>query len=229
MKNLLLAAALVAGGAILAGGFQRIRGQEATPSGRVPIGAVAAQAVGRVVLTPDGGADIFGYYTFVEGIPGLFKDAPSAAGAHLTYRAEPTAAAFLDNGRVLHLIATPANGQFTRIGVYYHPEPTNDLERPASFAEGTHVASYRTHGTRANVTSNAYQLSATLELEWAVDFPHAGRTFNLRNAAESLTLQTFGPGASLDGLIEQAARDGRVTVEYGGTAYAAGAYPAAGQ
>jgi hypothetical protein len=228
MKTSLLAVTLAAGGVLLTGAFQRIGGQQPAVS-RVPLGAVAAQAAGRLIVTSDGNTDIFGYFSFVEGMPGLFKGSPAAPGAMLTYRAEPTSAQFLENGRVLHLIAAPVNGQFTRIGIYYHPDPARDLNRPDTFADGTHVASFRTHGTRANVTSNAYLLSATMELEWAIDFRHQDRAINFRSLVDSVTLQTFGPGASLDALLEQAGREGRVAIDYGGTAYAAGAYPLPGR
>ncbi len=229
MKNTLLAALVISGAVLCTGAYQYVAGQPAATSARVPIGAVAAQVAGRLIATSDSAVDIFGYLTFVDGMTDLFKSTPGAAGAHLAFRSEPTGAHFLDNGRVLHLIATPANGQFTRMGVYYQDDPARDLTKPETFAEGTQIASFRTHGTRANVTSTAYLLSATLELEWAIDFQHRGRTFNLRSMGDSVTLQSFGPGATLETLLEQAARDGNVSVDYGGTAYAAGAYPIAGQ
>ncbi|MEZ5354499.1 MAG: hypothetical protein R2762_17855 [Bryobacteraceae bacterium] len=229
LATLTAGAAIFAGAVLLTGSFQDVAGQQTSPTARVPIGAVAAQAAGRVHVGPDGTTDIFGYFTFVEGMPGLFKGAPAASGAHLTYRAEPTSAQFVENGRVLHLIAAPTNGQFSRIGVYYQADPQRDLDRGDSFSDGTHVASFRTHGTRANVTSNAYFLATTLELEWAIDFRHQDRTVNLRSLGDSATLQSFGPGAQLDALIDQVGREGRVTVDYGATAFAAGAYPLPGQ
>ena len=189
-------------------------------------GALAVQAIGRIVVGADGTADIFGYFTYVEGIEGsLFSGTPSESTAYLTFRSERTSVQVVPNGSIYHLLAQPLTGTFTPVHVYYQSNPSHDFNVPESLSQGETIATYRTRGLRATVVPpSTFTLAGAMELESAVRFTFGGRTYNVGRPGDGIFLTAAGPGLSIESLIEQLTSSGRVTIPFGGHATFSGSY-----
>lgn len=191
--------------------------------GRIPAGAVAAQLVGRARLNADFSINVYGYFTFMEGIQSpMFAGSPGENTALFTFSAQPTNAALLANGDMLSALENPVNGQYTTLTVYYNPSPSSrDIANPDDFTQGVVVAQFRSRGAAVNVLpSKTFQASGGLSFLSAGVVVLNGQTLTLDSLVSSLSLNLFGPAPSFDDLIAGLAANGSYSLPFAGTATA---------
>lgn len=130
---------------------------------RPPDGAIFSQAIGRVSFNADGSAELYGYFTLIEGVnQPLFEGAQSERNAHFTYRTDPSGLDYIHNGTIMHLFGRPRQGAAATVRVYYDPDPDQDLDKPETFGNGQVLATYEIRGTRATVIPASIWTASTL-------------------------------------------------------------------
>lgn len=130
-----------------------------------PSGALVNQSIGRVGFGPDGSAQLYGYFTFLEGfdLP-LFNGVTSERTAHFTYRSQPSGLDYITNGSLMHLFGVPRQSSPTTVGIYFDANPNQDFEKPETFSDGQLVATYETRGTRATIIPASTWSASTMML-----------------------------------------------------------------
>ena len=191
---------------------------------RIPSGTVAAQVLGRVRLNSDFSVNLYGYFTYMEGIQtSIFNGPPSENTATFTFSAEPTNAALFKNGDLVHALENPVNGQYTTLSVYYNPAPSSrDLANPDDFKQGSLVAQFRSRAGAVNVLpSKTFQASAGLSLlSTSVVFLN-GQALTIGSLVSTMSLNLFGPSPSFDDILAGLGTDGSYTIPFSGTGTAA--------
>ena len=206
----------------LAVGSQPIHAQS---SGPLPNGSIGAQVLGRVRIQPDFSIKLYGYFTYVAGVPGsIFTGAPSENTAMLTYSAEPTGAALIRNGDIVQGLENPANGQYTILSIYYNPNPSSrNILNPDDFTQGQLIAKFRSRAAVVNIAaSGSFQATSGLTMDTSSFFIINGQPMNFANLASGLSLSLFGPAPSFDSITAGLLNDGSASVSLSGTAYIAG-------
>jgi hypothetical protein len=186
--------------------------------------SIGAQVLGRVSIQPDFSVSLYGYFTFMSGVPGpIFSGDPSENTAMLTYWAEPTGATLLHNGDILQGLEKPVNGQYTILNVYYNPNPgPRNLLTPDDFKQGQLVAQFRSRAAVVNVASpGSFQATAGIVLDSSSDFTINGSTFNIANVTNGMSIALFGPAPSLTSIAQGLLTDGSFSIHLAGTAYIA--------
>lgn len=135
---------------------------------------------GRAVGLSSGAIEGFGYFTFVDGIPGpYFAGAPGEATAFFTFRTGPiNFPTIVNNGSVLF---APAQGP--TFNIYFNPAPKGDWNNPDSFSGGQLIATFkRAEGIfmcNGDLTLlNTCSLVISGKLASSADFNFNGATFN---------------------------------------------------
>jgi len=206
----------------LAVGPQRIQAQS---SGPVANGSIGAQVLGRVRLQPDFSVKLYGYFTYIAGVPGsIFTGVPSENTAMLTYSAEPTGATLIRNGDIVQGLENPANGQYTVLSIYYNPNPSSrNILSPDDFTQGQLIAKFRSRAAAVNIAaSGSFQATSGLSMETSSFFIINGQPMNFANIANGLSLSLFGPAPSFDTITAGLLNDGSASISLSGTAYIAG-------
>ena len=194
------------------------------PVARIPNGAVGAQVLGRVQVQPDFSMIMYGYFSYMEGLPGaIFAGDPSENTAMLTFSAVPTAATLIQNGNILHGLEKPVNGQSTSLYVYYNPSPTSrDILNPSDFTQGILIATFHSRAAAVNIfAAGNFQATGVLALDTAPAFVLNGQLLSLGSLVNALSLNLSGSAPTSDGLTQGLATDGNFSIPFAGTAYAA--------
>lgn len=160
---------------------------------RVPTGAIAVHFGGRTSVAADTTVNILGYFPTIDGIgSNLFAGEPEARNAFFTFRSVPLKPTVTPTTRFLSFIGlAPAQGEGF-YNVYFQSNPNRDFSRPDTFSEGQLVASFRARSASVNLMPHVSAVfNATLILDNSSDFNFRGRTFNLRNHVNTLTIQAL--------------------------------------
>ena len=112
----------------------------AKSAGRVPAGRVAWHFVSRIQFTATG-ADLFGYLTFIDGLPEPFFNGPAGEGtAFFTVR--------LTGGPAPTFVTPGGDVDVTLIGpgatfdVFFDPSPNQDWSDPDTFSDGQLIGTF---------------------------------------------------------------------------------------
>ena len=149
----------------------------ASGADRVPASHVAWQWVGRVLLNPaTGAAQVLGYFTFLEGIPGpMFSGAPGESTAFFTLRSEPFTLQNFPNGDVL----IGLNGTGT-VSLYLDTTPDQDFSNPSSFSDGKRRATFHRRPGQPVFVGPVALDTFSMNLLFSQPFFWQGQSFNIR-------------------------------------------------
>ena len=190
----------------------------------LPAGTIGAQVVGRILIQPDLTVKLYGYFTYMQGVPGpLFSGPPSENTAMLTFSADPTAATLISNGDIIQALENPVNGQFTNLTVYYNANPSSrSLANPDDFTQGQSVALFHSRAAAVNISaSGTFQATGALNSQTGSFFFINNQPVNIYNLVTGLTLNLFGPAPSLSTIAAGIAANGNFSIPLAGTAYVA--------
>jgi hypothetical protein len=185
-------------------------------------GAIGAQVLGRVRIQPDLSVKLYGYFTYLAGVPGsIFAGVPSENTAMLTYAADPTSATLIRNGDIVQGVESPVNSQYTVLSIYYNPNATSrNILNPDDFAQGQLIAKFRSRASVVNVSaSGTFQATSGITLDTANYFFIHNQPVNLGSIANALSLTLFGPAPSFDAIAAGLLSDGSFSIPLAGTGY----------
>jgi hypothetical protein len=191
------------------------------PAAKFPNGTLGAQTAGRMIFHPQGTTELYGYYTFLEGVDAaMFNGQASTRNAHFTFRTEHAGVEFVRNGVLAHMLVRPLNILGTATNVYYDPTPDQDFSRPESFTDGELIATYRARGSRATIGfGTGGSGSLTLVLESSKDVTIGGTAINLRNVVQQLYVNIVTPApASFEEFLSLRGNGG-FAIPFGGVGY----------
>jgi hypothetical protein len=123
---------------------------------------LAWYATGRFYRAGDGTLADYGYFLHLPfvGCP-LFQGARGETTAHFTFAARPFTDKPLSNGSLS--LSIDADGEFS---LYLQRAPAGDFGRPASFAEGECIATFRRTSLVVDTTLDAGTLDAGSTPQW---------------------------------------------------------------
>ena len=198
---------------------------QTTGTSPLTTGTIGAQVLGRVLIQSDLTVKLYGYFTYMEGVPGpIFSGVPSENTAMLTFSADPTAATLISNGDIIQGLENPLNSQFTNLNVYYNSSPTTrSLLSPGDFTQGQLIAQFQSHAAAVNVSaSGTFQATGALTIQTGSYFFINNQPANLFNMVTGLNLNLFGPAPSLATIAAGVVSNGNFSIPLAGTAYVAG-------
>jgi hypothetical protein len=196
-----------------------------TGSASLAVGTIGAQVLGRVLIQSDLSVKLYGYFTYMQGVPGpIFSGAPSESTAIMTFSADPTAATLVPNGDVTQGLENPVNGQFTNLNVYYNPNPSSrNLLNPDDFTQGQLVAQFHSRAAAVSITAPAtFQATGALTLQTANYFIINNQPISLFNLVSGLTLTLSGHAPPINAIAAGILANGSFSIPLSGTAYIAG-------
>jgi hypothetical protein len=178
--------------------------------------APAAKVTGRVLLGSDLTAELIGYYTQIEGLPGqLFAGEPSEKTAYFAFRTDRAPVQAVKEGDSIKLVPRASD---SLLNIYFHPLPNRDFSKPDTFAEAQLVATYRTTGGEATLSAEGrFSYSGKLALESSADFVIDGARYNFRDFGAGFVLSAGGSGPNFDEIARQAAQ-GSLSIPFTGSA-----------
>jgi hypothetical protein len=167
---------------------------------RIPAGTVAAHMIGRMVVSPDGVAELIGYFPFLEGIEGPFFNGAEATEktAFFTFRSSKFRVSVLRNDPIFHLRTAPAEGDAILLRTYYQSTPNQEFANPGSFSSGQLIGEFQSKGTVTTVvpfTSTA-NTGSFLRITSA-DFTFRDKSYNFDRLAETITVDLKGAPVDL--------------------------------
>ncbi len=188
----------------------------------IPHGAVASHLIGRFVINADGTAELYGYYPFIEGVPGpFFAGTPSEATAYLTFRTSLSTPQIVPNGNIYHIFLTPPASTPNTVNVYLNSNPAGDFTNPDTFSSGQLIATFQSHtGMITAIPNTMGSGMTTIELMSSSDFSFNGQTFNFSALGGGVTLVLTPTGMPLSGSLTSLP----VVVPFGATAQAIGSF-----
>jgi hypothetical protein len=198
------------------------RAQGPTPPG-IPPGAVASHLVGRFVINADGTDEMYGYYPFIEGVPGpFFAGDPSEATAYLTFRTSTSMPQIIPNGDIYHIFLTPPAGGANTVNVYLNSNPAGDFTNPDTFSSGQLIATFQSHTGMITAIPNTVGTGmTTASLISSSDFSFNGQTFNFNALGGGVTLVLTPTGMPISGSLTNLP----LVVPFGATGLAVGSFP----
>jgi hypothetical protein len=188
-------------------------------------GSIGAQVVGRILIQSDLSVKLYGYFTYMQGVPGpLFSGTPSENTAMLTFSADPTAASLISNGDIIQGLENPSNGQFTNLTVYYNASPSSrSLASPDDFTQGQAVAQFHSRAAAVSISaSGTFQATGALNPQTGSFFFINNQPVNIFNMVNGLTMNLFGPAPTLSTIMTGIMNNGNFSIPLAGTAYVAG-------
>ncbi|HEY3840503.1 MAG TPA: hypothetical protein VGL72_28220 [Bryobacteraceae bacterium] len=209
---------------IVLAGYLAIGSQSGYAQASLPSGTIGAQVVGRILIQADLTVKLYGYFTYMQGVPGpLFSGTPGENTAMLTFSADPTAATLISNGDIIQALENPVNGQFTNLTVYYNANPSaRSLANPDDFTQGQSVALFQSRAGAVNISaSGTFQATGALNTQTGSFFFINNQPVNIYNLVSGLTLNLFGPAPSLSTITAGLAANGNFSIPLAGTAYVA--------
>lgn len=165
-------------------------GAQTQGSGRIPPGVVALHFTGRGSVTAAGVATVYGVFPIIDGIgTGLFSGDPDIKNAHFSFRSSLLKPTIVPNRSLVSFLSlAPVEGD-AFYSVYFNANPSRDVNRPASFAEGDLIATFRARSASLNLMPHTGSFfTATLQIATSNDFNFRGRTYNLRNLVDMLKI-----------------------------------------
>ena len=189
--------------AFLLGGLARLTGQYDTPvTTTVPIGIIAGQAVGRVILDGNLETEVLMYFPAIEGIgTHLFDTNPSnetesVKNAFFTARSNKFKGTALVNSTVGMLLLAKNSDRIV-MNVYYNPYPDRDFSKPETFSDGQLVGVYPVSAGSTTLVGGANaSFVYSAQLESSSDFDFRGQIFNGRNLLPAFSVFLNGSAPS---------------------------------
>ena len=173
---------------IMSGGLIKLAGQYGAPAlPTAPIGIIAGQAVGRVILDKNLDTEVLMYFPAIDGIGTHLFDTSAAnptesvKNAFFTARSNKFKGTALVNSSVGVLLLAKDSDRIV-MNVYYNASPDRDFGNPESFSSGQLVGVYPVSAGSTTLVSGAnasFVYSASLES--SSDFEFRGQLFNGRN------------------------------------------------
>ena len=186
---------------------------------------LAWYVTGRFYRRADGELADYGYFLHLAGLEAdLFSGAAGETTAHFTFAAKPFKAGTIVNGALS--LATDPIGEFS---IYLQRTPAGNFDRPASFAEGECIATFRrttmvvgttvttTHGQTVEAIFGNNVFSARLIS--SIPFELGGKRHDLAHLLGAGVTQ-FGTAAAT--LITPPAAGYAAVVPFSGSAIALG-------
>ena len=150
--------------------------------GPLPAGRIFGHYVGRAFTDNSGNFVVYGYYAYLDGIPGpFFNGSPGEGTAFFTFRSSPLVfPAVLVNGSILW---APQEAGAT-LSIYFNASPHGDWNNPDSFSSGQLIATFvRSQGffiCNGNITlGNTCSDVVSDKLLFSADFTFKGQKSNL--------------------------------------------------
>jgi len=171
------------------------RGQgQSTALPRLAAGEVAAQLVGRLLISADGTGQMFGYFPSLQGLPGpFFSGSESESTAYFTFSSVSFQVQTVANGSILHLFSSPIGGVGS-VTAYFNSYPNQDFSNPASFSAGQAIAVFGLeHGMATAIPGGASLEIGSLTLNSSTPFSFQGQNYNLNMLGNGITLTAFFP------------------------------------
>jgi len=159
------------------------------------VGSVAAQYIGRFVLSGDGTGEVIGYMPFMDGIGSdLFSDKNdrSERTALFSIRSNRIRLDRIPNGAISHFLLGPLTGPAIEFKVYFTLNPSRDWSDPASFTSGQHVGSVRLTRGMLTVMPAFLEYTAHLDLTESHEFNFDNRTIDFRTIGRSVFCRVMG-------------------------------------
>jgi hypothetical protein len=172
----------------------QLAGQQSFPR-ESEVGSVAAQYIGRFLVSADGAGEVIGYMPFMDGVGSdLFADKNnrSERTALFTVRSNRISFNRIPNGAINHFLLTPVTGPAIEFKVYLNLDPSQDYSDPASFSTGRHVGSVRLTRGMLTVTPVLLEYTANLDLTESNEFTFDGRTINFRALGRTVFCRIMG-------------------------------------
>lgn len=192
---------LTVGGVILALVVFQLAGQQPLPR-ESEVGSVAAQYIGRFVLSGDGTGEVIGFMPFMDGVGSdLFSDKTdrSERTALFSIRSNRIGLSRIPNGAINHFLLNPIGGPAIEFKVYLNLNPSRDYSDPASFSSGQHVGSVHLTRGMLTVTPSLLEYTANLDLTESNEFTFEGRKINFRAIGRSVFCRIMGTSLPLNG------------------------------
>jgi len=173
---------------LLSGGLVKLAGQYGAPAvPTAPIGIIAGQAVGRVILDKNLDTEVLMYFPAIDGIGTHLFDTSatnpteSVKNAFFTARSNKFSGTALVNSTVGMLLLAK-NSERIVMNVYYNASPDRDFSKPETFSSGQLVGVYPVSGGSTTLVSGANaSFVYSAQLESSNDFEFRGQLFNGRN------------------------------------------------
>jgi hypothetical protein len=173
---------------LLSGGLVKLAGQYGAPAiPAPPVGIIAGQAVGRVILDKNLDTEVLMYFPAIEGIGTHLFDTSAAnptesvRNAFFTARSNKFSGTALVNASVGMLLLAK-NSERIVMNVYYHASPDRDFSNPETFSNGQLVGVYPVSAGSTTLVGGANaSFVYSAQLESSSEFEFRGQLFNGRN------------------------------------------------
>jgi hypothetical protein len=168
-------------------------------------GAVAGQAIGRVIFDAQGDAQLVAYFTVFAGLQNLFTGPRSEATARITARSTKFRVETTLNGTAVHFRTVPAEGSAILVKLYYDISPDQDFNDPDRFSDGEMFAVWRWHSSLGTLSPTGITPSiGAVDLVSSDVIVHDGLPFNVKTRGDRATAhfnilmpQVLGPNMSV--------------------------------
>lgn len=181
---------------LLACGGLVLYGQYDTPAtAATPVGIIAGQAVGRVILDSNLNTEVLLYFPSIEGVgANLFNGTPSAKTAYFSARSNKFKGTALVNLNV-GVLALAAESERIVINVYFNPNPDRDFNKPETFSDGQLVGSYPVStGSTTLVDGVGASFVYSAQLDSSSDFVFRDKTYNGKTLLPGFSVFLNGAG-----------------------------------
>jgi hypothetical protein len=187
------------GSLIVWGGLMKLVGQADFVT--APLGIIAGQAVGRVILDGSLNTEVLMYFPAIEGIgTNLFNGTPGVRTAFFTARSNKFSGLALVNANVGILTLAPGSERIV-MNVYFNPNPDRDFSRPESFSDGQLVGVYPVSAGSTTLVEGANSTFVySAQLDTSSEFTFRGRTFNGRNLLPAFSVFLNGSASFIPAL-----------------------------
>jgi hypothetical protein len=181
------------------GVLNRLAGQPDTPT--TPVGIIAGQAVGRVILDGNLNTEVLMYFPAIDGVgTNLFNGTPGVRTAFFSARSNKFIGTALVNANVGILMLAP-NSERIVMTVYFNPNPDRDFTRPETFSDGQLVGVYPVSAGSTSLVEGANSTFVySAQLESSSDFTFRDKTYNGRNLLPAFSVFLNGSASFVPAL-----------------------------
>lgn len=190
---------LLLGCLLVGGGLTKLAGQ--ADSTTAPLGIIAGQAVGRVVLDGSLNTEVLMYFPSIAGIgTNLFNGTPGVRTAFFTARSNKFSGQALVNANVGILSLAPGSERIV-MNVYFNPNPDRDFSRPETFSDGQLVGVYPVSAGSTTLVEGANSTFVySAQLESSSNFTFRERAFDGRNLLPAFSVFLNGSASFIPAL-----------------------------
>lgn len=181
------------------GGFTKLAGQADLPT--APLGIIAGQAIGRVILDGSLNTEVLMYFPSIEGIgTNLFNGTPGVRTAFFTARSNKFSGQALVNANVGVLSLAPGSERIV-MNVYFNPNPDRDFSRPETFSDGQLVGVYPVSAGSTSLVEGANSTFVySAQLQSSSNFTFRDRTFDGKSLLPAFSVFLNGSASFIPAL-----------------------------